>query len=85
MGLKFTRLQNRTEKGMQILCPEYQFEKTIQQSPQNHEFKNRIEKLKLKYDGSLQKIEEDIHEVSLAHSRNSLVIKSSAKTNLPRG
>lgn len=68
-----------------ILCPEFMEERQLTESPQGQAFKNRIERLKEKYDGSLQKIEEDINEISLAQSRNSLAIKNSAKNHLPSG
>ena len=51
----------------------------INESPKSVGFSQRLEKLKFKYNGDLQKIEEDTNEFSLAQSRNSLALKTSHK------
>lgn len=55
----------------------------INESPKtiNNNFTKRLEKLKCKYDGDLQRIDEDTNEFSLAQSRNSLALKTSNGKN----
>lgn len=53
-------------------------------SPKSAQSRDRIQKIQVKYVTNLQKIEEDIHEMSLANSRNSLALKNSAQKALAR-
>ena len=85
LGLKFSRLKQRTAKTMRLLCPQdldnldcY----PLGESPSVMDVKVRLDKIKEKYDGSLQKIEEDAHEMSLAQSRNSMVLRNSSKEGI---
>lgn len=48
------------------------------------EASSRIMKIQVKYISELGKIEEDVHEMSLANSRNSLTLKNSAQKTLAR-
>jgi hypothetical protein len=54
------------------------------ESPKSAQSKERIQRIQVKYVADLQKIDEDAHEVSLANSRNSLVLKNSAQKTLAR-
>jgi hypothetical protein len=54
------------------------------ESPKSAQSRERLQKIQVKYVTDLQKIEEDLHEFSLANSRNSLNLKNSAQKALAR-
>lgn len=54
------------------------------ESPKSAQSRDRIQKIQVKYVTDLQKIDEDMHEMSLANSRNSLGLKNSAQKTLAR-
>ena len=54
------------------------------ESPKSGQSKEKIQRIQVKYVTDLQRIDEDAHEISLANSRNSLVLKNSAQKTLAR-
>lgn len=53
-------------------------------SPKSTQSRERLQKIQVKYVTDLQRIDEDLHEFSLANSRNSLNLKNSAQKALAR-
>lgn len=86
LGLKFSRLKERTEDTM-ILCNNKSiFTGAMAQNsetPKIMDFKIRLANIKGKYDVGLQKIDEEINEMSLIKSKNSLsLINTSTQSKL---
>jgi hypothetical protein len=54
------------------------------ESPKSAQSRERLQKIQVKYVADLQRIDEDLHEFSLANSRNSLNLKNSAQKALAR-
>jgi hypothetical protein len=78
LGLKFSKIKILGERSQNI--PEEN--QDLLESPKAHRMHDRIQKIQYKYNGDLQKIEEEMNEMSLANSRNSLYMKQSSRSNL---